>query len=156
MADDLDDFDRSILDIVQRDCQMKAEAIGHTVGLSASAVQRRLKRMREQGIIKAEIAVVDRRITGNPMTFITGMEIERDNYDALAKFRAWVDRQDHIQQVYYVTGAVDIIAIVTARDVGQYDELMAQLMSQNPQIKRMHTNVVLKELKLGMMVPVHS
>lgn len=156
MADDLDDFDRSILDIVQRDCQMKAEAIGHTVGLSASAVQRRLKRMREQGIIKAEIAVVDRRITGNPMTFITGMEIERDNYDALAKFRAWVDRQDHIQQVYYVTGAVDIIAIVTARDVGQYDELMAQLMSQNPQIKRMHTNVVLKELKLGMMVPVQS
>ncbi|RYC20199.1 Lrp/AsnC family transcriptional regulator [Ciceribacter ferrooxidans] len=156
MADDLDDFDRSILDIVQRDCQMKAEAIGHTVGLSASAVQRRLKRMREQGIIKAEIAVVDRRVTGNPMTFITGMEIERDNYDALAKFRAWVDRQDHIQQVYYVTGAVDIIAVVTARDVGQYDELMAQLMSQNPQIKRMHTNVVLKDLKLGMMVPVQS
>ncbi|HLP70210.1 MAG TPA: Lrp/AsnC family transcriptional regulator [Rhizobium sp.] len=156
MADDLDDFDRSILDIVQRDCQMKAEAIGDIVGLSASAVQRRLKRMREQGIIKAEIAVVDRRVTGNPMTFITGMEIERDNYDALAKFRAWVDRQDHIQQVYYVTGAVDIIAVVTARDVGQYDELMAQLMSQNPQIKRMHTNVVLKDLKLGMMVPVQS
>jgi Lrp/AsnC family leucine-responsive transcriptional regulator len=43
----IDDFDRQILDIVQLDCQMKAEAIGDLVGLSPSAVQRRLKRLRD-------------------------------------------------------------------------------------------------------------
>jgi DNA-binding Lrp family transcriptional regulator len=150
----LDQFDRNILEIVQRDCQIKAEAIGDMVGLSASAVQRRLKRMRDEGVISAEIALVDRKIAGNPMTFIAGMEIERENYDALAKFRTWVVKQDHIQQVYYVTGSVDLVAIITARDVGQYDEITAQIMSQNPQIKRIHTNVVLKDIKLGMFVPV--
>ncbi len=150
----LDQFDRSILELVQRDCQLKAEAIAEVVGLSASAVQRRLKRMRGEKIIAAEMAVVDRKITGNRMTFIAGMEIERENYDALSKFRAWVEKQDHIQQVYYVTGSVDLVAIITAQDVGQYDEITAQIMSQNPQIKRIHTNVVLKEIKLGMFVPV--
>jgi len=90
------------------------------------------------------------------MTFIAGMEIERENYDALAKFRTWVDKQDHIQQVYYVTGSVDLVAIITAQDVGQYDEITAQIMSQNPQIKRIHTNVVLKSVKLGMFVPTQS
>jgi DNA-binding Lrp family transcriptional regulator len=154
MTEPLDQFDRSILEIVQRDCQIKAEAIGEMIGLSASAVQRRLKRMREERIISAEIAVVDRKVAGNPMTFIAGMEIERENYDALSKFRTWVAKQDHIQQVYYVTGSVDLVAIITAQDVGQYDEITAQIMSQNPQIKRIHTNVVLKDIKLGMFVPM--
>ena len=90
----IDDFDRKILGLVQVDCQMKAEAIGDLVGLSASAVQRRLKRMRETGIITAEIAVVDRKAVGNPMTFIAGMEIERENYDALSKFRMWLAKQE--------------------------------------------------------------
>jgi Lrp/AsnC family leucine-responsive transcriptional regulator len=150
----IDDFDRKILNIVQVDCQMKAETIGDRVGLSASAVQRRLKRMRETGVIMAEIALVDRKVAGNPMTFIAGMEIERENYDALSRFRIWLARQEHIQQVYYVTGSVDLIAIITARDVAQYDEIAARLMSENQQIKRIHTNVVLKDIKLGMFVPV--
>jgi Lrp/AsnC family leucine-responsive transcriptional regulator len=150
----IDDFDRKILNIVQVDCQMKAEAIGDRVGLSASAVQRRLKRMRETGVIMAEIALVDRKVAGNPMTFIAGMEIERENYDALSRFRIWLSRQEHIQQVYYVTASVDLIAIITARDVAQYDEIAARLMSENQQIKRIHTNVVLKDIKLGMFVPV--
>lgn len=150
----IDDYDRKILGIVQTDCQIKAEAIGDRVGLSASAVQRRLKRMRETGVITAEIALVNRKIAGTPMTFITGMEIERENYDALSRFRTWLAKQDHIQQVYYVTGAVDLIAIITARDVVHYDEIAANLMSENPQIKRMHTNVVLKDVKLGMFIPI--
>lgn len=150
----LDRFDRSILELVQRDCQIKSESIAEAVGLSASAVQRRLKRMRDERIIAAEIAVVDRKITGNRVTFIAGMEIERENYDALSKFRAWVAKQDHIQQVYYVTGSVDLVAIITAHDVEQYDEISAEIMSQNPLIKRIYTNVVLQEVKLGMFVPV--
>jgi len=150
----IDSYDRKILGIIQLDCQIKAEAIGDLMGLSASAVQRRLKRLRDCGIITAEIALVDRKAVGNPMTFIAGMEIERENYDALSKFRVWLAKQEHIQQVYYVTGAVDLVAIITARDVEHYDELTANLMSENPQIKRIHTNVVLKDLKLGMFVPV--
>jgi DNA-binding Lrp family transcriptional regulator len=88
------------------------------------------------------------------MVFIVGMEIERDNYDALAKFRLWAEKQDHIQQVYYVTGAVDLIAIVTARDVEHYDDIAAVIMAENPQIRRMHTNVVLRDVKLGLFVPL--
>ena len=88
------------------------------------------------------------------MVFIVGMEIERDNYDALAKFRVWAEKQDHIQQVYYVTGAVDLIAIVTARDVEHYDYIAALIMAENPQIRRMHTNVVLRDVKLGLFVPL--
>lgn len=153
-TEQLDRFDRDILQIVQRNCQRTAETIAEEIGLSTSAVQRRIKRLREDGIIKSEIAIVDRKVTGTPMVFIVGMEIERDNYDALAKFRVWAEKQDHIQQVYYVTGAVDLIAIVTAQDVEHYDDIAAVIMAENPQIRRMHTNVVLRDVKLGLFVPM--
>ncbi|OLP42390.1 Lrp/AsnC family transcriptional regulator [Rhizobium oryziradicis] len=150
----LDRFDRQIIEIIQRNCQMKAEAIAEEVGLSASAVQRRLKRLRDDGVIKGEVAIIDRKSSGHPMVFIVGMEIERDNYDALARFRLWAERQDHVQQVYYVTGQVDLIAIITARDVEHYDDIAAVLMAENPQIRRMHTNVVLRDIKLSLFVPM--
>lgn len=154
MSEALDEFDRAILQILQKDCQLKAEAIADEVGLSPSAVQRRLKRLREGGTIQAEVAVINRKATNFPMTFIAGMEIERDNYDALARFRLWADKQENVQQVYYVTGQVDLIAIITARDVEHYDDISAQLMADNPQIRRMTTNVVLRDVKVGLHVPV--
>ncbi|MDO1581263.1 Lrp/AsnC family transcriptional regulator [Rhizobium oryzicola] len=154
MSEPLDPYDRSILELVQRDCQLKAEAIAEEIGLSPSAVQRRLKRLRTEGIIAREVAVVNRKASSFPMTFIAAMEIERDNYDALARFRLWADKQPHIQQVYYVTGQVDLIAIITARDVEHYDDISAQLMADNPQIKRMNTNVVLRDVKVGLTVPM--
>jgi len=75
--DPLDAFDRQILTLVQRDCQLKAEAIASQIGLSASAVQRRLKRLRAQGVIRAEIAVLDRAAAGRSLTLVAGLEIER-------------------------------------------------------------------------------
>jgi Lrp/AsnC family leucine-responsive transcriptional regulator len=152
----MDSFDRKILDIVQRDCQVKAEAIAEAVGLSASAVQRRLRQLRSDKVITQEIAVVDRKAVGQGMTFIAGLEIERENYDALARFRQWAAKQDNIQQLYYVTGQVDLVAIIVARDVTEYDEITAQIMRENAQIRRISTNVVLKDVKVGLFVPVET
>jgi Lrp/AsnC family transcriptional regulator, leucine-responsive regulatory protein len=150
----IDDFDRKILDIVQRDCQLKAEAVAAQVGLSASAVLRRLKRLREQGVIRAEVAVLDQRSVGNSLTLLVGLEIERDNYPSLAGLRTWVDKVDAIQQVYYVTGQMDVMLIVTARSMADYDALCARLMADNPVIRRMNTHVVIDAMKLGLQVPV--
>ncbi|HYZ61850.1 MAG TPA: winged helix-turn-helix transcriptional regulator, partial [Acetobacteraceae bacterium] len=58
MAFSLDRFDLKLLDLVQRDNRLTSEALGDRVGLSATAVQRRLKRLREEGVIEADVAVV--------------------------------------------------------------------------------------------------
>jgi Lrp/AsnC family leucine-responsive transcriptional regulator len=152
----IDEFDRKILDIVQRDCQLKAEAVAAQVGLSATAVLRRLRRLREQGVIQAEVAVLDRQSVGNSLTLVVGLEIERDNYPALANFRAWAEKVDAIQQVYYVTGQMDLMLVVMARSMAEYDALCARLMADNPVIRRMNTHVVIDAMKLGLQVPVET
>ena len=60
----LDAFDRRILARVQSDCHRPAESIAAEIGLSASAVQRRLRRLRERGVIRAEVALLDAAALG--------------------------------------------------------------------------------------------
>lgn len=153
METSLDQFDRKILAIVQCDCQINAEVIAERVGLSASAVQRRLRRMRSEKIITAEVALVDSHAVGRAMTFIAGLEI-RDNYESLPRIRRWAEKRPEVQQIYYVTGNVDLMMIITAQSVKEYDMITERLMAENPQITRINTHVVLDSIKLGLYVPV--
>ncbi len=114
MTPTMDAFDHKILELMQRNCRLASDLIAEQVGLSPSAVQRRIKRLREEGVIQAEVAIVDPAVTTHAMTFLAGLEIDRDNYAVLSKFRRWAKQQSHIQQVFYVTGSVDLMLVITA------------------------------------------
>lgn len=151
---DLDRFDRRLLTLVQQDAAQTAEALAAQVGLSASAVQRRLKRLRATGVILSEIAVVDPLRVGKPNFFLAALEIERERPELIARLRQWLAAEAQIQQVYYVTGTADFVLVVVAPDVGAYDALMSRLMADNPNVRRFTTNVALGVGKRGLFVPV--
>jgi Lrp/AsnC family leucine-responsive transcriptional regulator len=153
MTVELDDFDRRILEMVQKDSRQPAEKIGDEIGLSASAVQRRLARLRQSGVIIGEIAVVDPKAVERPLTLIVDVELERERPDLLQSFRRWIDAEPAIQQAWYVTGDGDYVLIVTARDVETYDALMQQMTRKNANVRRFHTRVALGTLKRGLALP---
>lgn len=154
MTTTLDAFDQKILEIMQHNCRLASEVIAEQVGLSASAVQRRIKRLREEGVIQAEIAVINAVASTHSMSFIAGLEIDRDSYAVLHKFRRWAEQQACIQQMFYVTGRVDLMLVVTASDPLSYDAFIEQLMQLFPQIRRVTTNVVLDTPKKGLYLPL--
>lgn len=149
----LDDFDRRLLDAVQRDASLKAEALGAMVGLSASAVQRRLARLKQEGVIAAEIAVVDPRRLGSISTFIVGLNVESEKADLLARLRAWTAGEDAVQQAFYVTGIFDFVLVVTAASVESYEAFMARLLKDNPNVLRFSTLSALGISKRTLFVP---
>jgi Lrp/AsnC family leucine-responsive transcriptional regulator len=153
-AMELDAFDRQLLNIVQEDAQQTAEQIAARVALSTSAIQRRLRRLREQGAILRDIAVVDPRKIGRPTFFIVALHIERERPELLADLRKWLAAQDHIQQVFYVTGEADFILVITAPDTETYDELMSRLVCENANVRRFTTNVALSVVKRGLTIPI--
>ncbi|MDP5279458.1 Lrp/AsnC family transcriptional regulator [Sphingomonas sp. DG1-23] len=150
----LDAFDRKLLAVVQRDASRTADALAEEVGLSPSAVLRRLKRLRDEGVILATTAVVDPAKTGKPNFFLAALEIERERPEHIARLRQWLAAEDGIQQVYYVTGTADFMLVVVAPDVGAYDALMSRLMADNPNVRRFTTNVALGVGKRSLFVPV--
>ena len=107
MPIELDRFDRRILATLQVDARRPAELIGAQIGLSASAVQRRIARLREEGVIGAEVAVVDAKRTGRPLTLIVDVEVERERPELLASLKQWIALEPAVQEAWYVTGAGD-------------------------------------------------
>ena len=156
MTDDqgLDDFDREILRRLQVDARATGEAIGAAVFLSAAAVQRRIKRLRQIGVITGEVAVVDPLAVGQAMSFVVAVELERERADVLEAFRNTVRADPNVQQCYYVTGAADFILIVTTRDMADFEAFTRRVLFDNPNIRRFTTSVVMSRDKVGLTVPV--
>ena len=154
MATPLDKIDRRILTIVQKDARRPAELIGADVGLSASAVQRRMARMRDERIITAEVAVIDPMSVGHPLTMIVDVEVERERPELLASLKQWIAAQPFIQEAWYVTGAGDYVLIVIARDVDDFEASMQRMIAENANVRRFHTRVALSTLKRGLLVPM--
>jgi DNA-binding Lrp family transcriptional regulator len=150
----LDELDRKILALVQQDARRPAEAIGAEIGLSASAVQRRITRLREEAVITAEVAIVDPRSLGRSLTLIVEIEVERERPELMALLKRWIAAAPAIQEAWYVTGDGDFVLIVTARDVEDYDALMQKLVTENSNVRRFRTRVALGTLKRGCRVPV--
>ena len=151
---ELDRFDRQLLNLVQENSGVTAERLAEQVALSPSAVQRRLRRMREQGVIVKDVAIVDPKKIGKPTFFIVSLQVERERPELLSQLRQWMAAQAHIQQVFYVTGEADFILVITAPDTEVYDELMSRLVGENPNVKRFTTNVALGVVKRGLAIPI--
>ena len=150
----LDELDRKILSLLQEDARRSAETVGAEIGLSSSAVQRRIARLREEKVIAAEVAIVDPKSLGRSLTVIVDIEVERERPELLATLKRWVAAEAAIQEAWYVTGDSDFVLIVTARDVEDYDALLQKLVSENPNVRRFRTRVALGTLKRGCKVPV--
>ncbi len=151
---ELDQFDRQLLKLIQEDAGLTAELLGKQVSLSPSAIQRRLRRMREEGVILRYAAVIDSVKVGRPTFYVVSVQVERERPELLAQFRAWLASQEHVQQAFYVTGEADFVLVVTAPDTERYDELMSSMVSTNPNVKRFTTNVVLSLVKSGLTIPI--
>ncbi|MFB9903508.1 Lrp/AsnC family transcriptional regulator [Allokutzneria oryzae] len=152
----LDDVDRAILALLQQDSRTIAEDIGTRVGLSAAAVQRRIKRLRENGTISREVAVLDPRALGQDMTFVLLVELERERAHLLDSLRQQFLAEEHVQQCYCVTGQFDFVLVVSARDMAEFDAVTRRILFDNPTVRRFTTNVVMDRVKVGLTVPISS
>ena len=152
----LDHADRTILAAMQKDARTRLEDLAGETGLSIASVQRRLKALRDEGVISAEIAVVDPARLGHPMTFIVMVELERERIDELDAFSRRVAADPQVQQCYYVTGEADFCLICIARDMADFEALTQRLFFENNNVRRFRTSVVMRRRKVGLTVPVED
>lgn len=156
MTQVLDRFDCQILDIVQVSNRTTSDRIAEEIGLSPAAVQRRLKRMREQSIISSDVSVVDPKAVGRAMTFIVKVSMERERADLLDTFKVHVKGNPSVQQCYYVTGSADFILIVTATSMEDYENFTRDTFFGNNNVRSFETNVVMDLVKVGLSIPLDA
>ena len=151
---ELDQFDLAILAIVQKDNTTPLRVIGESVNLSAPAVQRRIKRLEQEGVIEANVSILNPEHLGSPTTILVAVEMESERLDLLDEAKASFKSAKEVQQCYYVTGEADFILIVTVATMSDYQALTRRLFFGNPNIKRFRTFVTMEPVKVSLEVPI--
>lgn len=147
---ELDALDRKILVRYQVDTRQTAEQIGEEVGLSIAAVHRRLKRLREGGVIEAEIAVINPDAVDLSQTCVVGVDVDRESLGELERFGARMRGCPLVQQCFYVTGQSDFILIVVVSDMAAYEAFTRDYLLSDPNVRSFTTHVVLGRVKTGL------
>ena len=143
----IDKLDRQILAIYQHDTRLAAEEIGTRVGLSAAAVQRRLKRLREDGVIVSETASLDLRRLGLGLAAIVGVDLVDESARASQAFRDKIVARGDVQQCYGVTGPTDYVLIVVVADLAAYEAFCDACLLHDPNVRSFTTQIVLESPK---------
>ncbi|GAA3106095.1 Lrp/AsnC family transcriptional regulator [Rhizobium viscosum] len=154
MPAQLDAFDRKILDILQRDNTMPQRTIGEAVNLSAPAVQRRIKRMTEEGVIRANVAVIDPAAVGQAITIFVEVEVISETAEQIEQAKREFAAAPEIQQCYYVTGEADFVLVIIVSSMADYEALTRRLFFGNNNVKRFRTFVAMDRIKVGLSVPI--
>ena len=153
---DLDWMDARLLAEVQRNNKTPSDALGETVGLSATAVQRRLKRLRADGIIESDVAIVNPKAIGQNVSMVVMVGLERDRSDIIDQFKQSIRSSPQVMAGYYVTGDADFVLIVTTDDMEQYEAFTRKFFIGNMNIKWFKTMVVMDRVKASFALPIDA
>jgi Lrp/AsnC family leucine-responsive transcriptional regulator len=151
---ELDDLDRRILDQLQRNNQLTNQALARLVGLSSPACLRRVRRLRSQGAIRADVSLLDPEVVGQHMTLLVEVRLEREQTSVLDSFRRAVLADPEVTQCWFVTGDPDFVLVVRVPNMAAYEALTRRLFYSNPHLAKFDTLVVINEVKLQTWLPV--
>lgn len=150
----LDRIDKAILQILQRDNKMSQRKIAELVNLSAPAVQRRIKRLEETGVIQANVAVVDPAKVGQPIILFVQVAMESERIDLYEGAKRSFAAAPEVQQCYYVTGEADFMLVISVRSMSDYEALTRTLFFENNNVKHFRTFVAMDRVKVGLSIPL--
>lgn len=150
----LDSIDRKILAALQDDGRLTNLELAARVGLSPPPCLRRVRRLREAGVIARDVALVDPAKVGQTVIAFVGVELDRQREDVLASFERKIAAEPQVQQCYFVSGETDYLLVVTCRDMEDYNQFARRVLANEHNIKRFRTSFNLSRIKYETRIPL--
>lgn len=150
----LDEYDKKLLRLLQQNNKTTAEELGVLVSLSTSAVQRRLKRLREDKMIEADVSIISPLAVGIGITCVVDVILEVGSSKAIDNFKKTMNSCTEVMQCYYVTGTYDFVLIVNTIDMRHYEDFSKKLLMDNANVKHFYTHVVMDKVKAGYAISI--
>lgn len=141
----LDDTDRAILAALQRDATQTAAALAGRIGLSQPATWRRIKRLRQAGILDGRRVALDREALGFGVTVFLGVKLATKGRISLEDFERAVTAIPEVQLVEHVLGLYDYRLRVVARDLADFERVLRRRVMTLPGVGDVEANVLLSE-----------
>lgn len=126
----LDELDRKILRRLQEDCDVSLDSLAKEVGSSKTPVWNRIKKMRKNGVIRRQVALVDPKAVGLGETFFVAVRTSRHDTEWLDAFTEAVLSLPEILEVHRLTGDVDYLLKVQVSDAADFDRVYRDLIGR--------------------------
>jgi len=146
----LDRFDLELLNQVQRDDSRTAEELAASVPLSASAIARRLRRLRSEGWIARTIALLGPQLTGRRLRAIVLLQLsEHANQQGKANLLNRILAAPQIQFCYELAGTYDLLLLFDCASMEEFNEIAERVLTADATVRRYETSFVKREDKFA-------
>ena len=143
----LDQFDRQIITALLEDGRMPVTAIAERTSLSATPVSRRLKRLEDDGVILGYAPILDPKVLGLKLTAYVLVNLQEHNDENITRFEAAVHANPYVIACHAVTGDMDYMLQIVARDVEHLTEITLKTLLRIPGVRDVKSMIALEEIK---------
>ena len=141
----VDPVDAQLLKLLQEDCSQSLAELGRRIGLSISAVNERLKKLRARGHVRAYVALIDPRAVGYTTCAFVRVAIEGKGNERKFTESALAIRE--VEECHHVSGDFPFLLKIWARDLAHLERLLADQIKSRPGVLRIETWIVLSSAK---------
>ncbi|OUS19506.1 AsnC family transcriptional regulator [Litorivita pollutaquae] len=151
---DIDQHDRQILTVLQREGRLSNAALAERVNLSASATHRRVQRLEADGYIRAYVAMLDARKVDLPTTVFVEIKLQAQADEVLDAFEKAVARVPDVLECHLMAGTADYILKVVAADTDDFARIHRQYLTRLPGVAQMQSSFALRTVFKTTALPV--
>ncbi|MBC7768178.1 MAG: Lrp/AsnC family transcriptional regulator [Phycisphaerales bacterium] len=144
---ELDEADQRLLRAVQRDASVSQAELAEQAGVSPSLVSRRLSRLKESGVLRAVVGLVNPEQVGLTCSAIIRVRLKDHAAASVKAFRDLVTRMNEVTLCVMLTGEADYLLKIVARDLPHFQQIVQSKLLRCAAIAHMESSIVLEHLK---------
>ncbi|MBA5777669.1 Lrp/AsnC family transcriptional regulator [Stappia sp. F7233] len=152
----LDPSDIRVLRILQRDASMSIAEIAREAGMSQTPCWRRIKKLKETGVIRHVVAIVDRESVGLGFVAYSFVKLAVPSRENMETFDKLVHRWQEVVTCERITGAVDYLLKVVAADIKAYDDFLRLKLLDNTLVSDVQSRIVVHTVKDTAALPLRE
>jgi Lrp/AsnC family leucine-responsive transcriptional regulator len=149
----MDRLDHALLALLQEDSRRTADKLGEELGLSRSAVTRRIQNLTREGIIAKEVAVLSDRFRGSRVAAVVNVQFDKHKPLQADQFKRAIRAMPEVQLFLLITGASDALLLVSVRDMDHFNSFADQLAGM-PLVRRYETSFIKRTEKFTTAIPL--
>ncbi len=151
---EMDDIDLTLLAELQHDADRSLDELGGLVGLSASAVSRRIAGYRRAGVLRRVVALLDPLEIGVAVHVVCQIVCRDDATDSLGALKSELLDLAEVVQCYEVAGTIDLIAVFATTTTARYKALTDRILTDNPSVQRFESHIALDVARPTALLPM--
>jgi Lrp/AsnC family leucine-responsive transcriptional regulator len=143
----MDETDKKILRLLQQNAKQNTKEIASQIKLTISPTFERIKKLEQQGIIKAYVAILDRTKIEKSLMAYCQISLFKHSKELILNFRAEVAKLPEIIRCHHVSGNYDFLLEVAVKDMNEYQQFVVEKLSIVDGISNIQSSFVMEEIK---------